>query len=1639
MAATWRTVRVFLSSTFRDMHAERDHLVKVVFPALRERLEKYRVYLLDVDLRWGVTREQAENDQVLDLCLQQIDECRPFFLGILGERYGWVPTRYAADAVKKFGWIQRHTGKSVTELEILHGVLQNPQMRGRAFFYFRDSNALQAVPEAVRRAVYSETDPGRIAKLVELKRAIRYSGYPVMENYSARWDSEAYDRPSKSKGRLVGLEEFGERVREQLWQALRAELQLPETPPVEVAADPLAEEQDDHERFMESRLRVYVGRQRINDYLLSFAEDDDAVPCLVTGPAGSGKSAALARFVRDYRRRHPRMLVVPHFVGASPRSTGLRQMLRRFCQVLKDHFGWAEEVPEETARLIVGFRDFLGRVPASERVLFVIDALNQLDEAERAQQLEWLPAALPPHAKVVVSCITEANKPEPVLEAFRLRKYCSLEIDPLDDAERREIIRQVPSLSAKTLDDEQINLLLANPATANPLFLLVALEELRGFGSYEQLNERMAGFPRSGDAITALFIQVIERLEQEFDAEVVRSTLTLLASARRGLSQRELQELLAPASSVAKGVGSEETTDGLFPVLRQLRPYLLSRAGLIDFYHRNLFKAVRQRYLDAPERQVAAHAQLAEYFDKQDYWLESLDEQRRRARTLPPTTRPANQRKVDELPWQRLHARQGTELLAVFADLSFWEAKAEAGMVFHLAEDVATSLKRFKADHPEVKRLRLLEGALRRDLHFIARHPTTLFQCLWNSGWWSDCEAAAHFYDIPEGGWPPDGPPWQRRGAKLSRLLEQWRRAKEESLPEFRWLRTLRPPAHSLGALQAVFTGHEGPICTVSFSADGQRLVSGGDDKTVRVWDVASSAPLQVFEGHTSYVTSAAMSPDGRRLASASFDETVRIWDAGTGAELVRLGWPHKGVLTTVCWFHDSKHIATGAVYGFVRFWDTRTGIARGSLGGPSHGAVAGLGLAPSGKRLAVGSMDATTVWDVASRQVLGKLEPAGKEVSSGERERADPRPVDLGGIEVTEEEPALTEEELVPYFRFHNEERCKNNEPAVFSPDGRFLATTEQDAIHIWDAQTLALVRRLEGHRNKVTSLAFFPDGRLVSGSADYCLRLWDTTTGQTVKVFRTEDSPIAAVACSPEGRLIASGNAAGLVQLWDASYTDQPMTLRCSGERFEQLDISPDGTRLLTRGREGTLRLWNFQTGLMEGEFPKEAGAVRLRQFSPCGRRLALADADQKLLVFDTDSCRRVAELTGAGASGVAFSPDCRRIASHGSDGLVSIRDLEGGKRQARLQGDTSLIDRITFSPDGRLLASVCLDGGLRIWDAQDGTCIASFESGGMAMKCVAFSHDSRWVATGGGDGFVRLWSAEQLKEVDRVVNLGAIDEVSFLRQDLKIAYHITLEGEKSDAGELSLVWILGEENRLWVPRAIHGGEDATCLLRANPHHRLQALADGIPAPALILAERPVETALVVNPDNVEVAWFPAVFESTVGNMGGDRWAGTSANHLQILQIEGAKVEPTGSRDPTPGFETGSPEEIASRGIVIDDLGFPTSPGDDVDLELVAAETLEEEPNPHEQPVVSYPDEWVPVYFGAAEVPAQRTRAFADILRDDPHLDEKELHDWLTSQRAGLEEFKIYRSGRLEIVFSEGTREFHISADTAQRLIAL
>ena len=145
-------------------------------------------------------------------------------------------------------------------------------------------------------------------------------------------------------------------------------------------------------RFMESRLRVYVGREKMLRELAEYVAGDSTTACLVTGAAGSGKTAALARLVQLVQsatldRTIARPVVVAHFIGASSTSSSLRQLLRRLCLVLTAEFGLDEDVPTGSDGLSAHFQGLLARIPADRRTVLVLDALDRLDETSDAQSV----------------------------------------------------------------------------------------------------------------------------------------------------------------------------------------------------------------------------------------------------------------------------------------------------------------------------------------------------------------------------------------------------------------------------------------------------------------------------------------------------------------------------------------------------------------------------------------------------------------------------------------------------------------------------------------------------------------------------------------------------------------------------------------------------------------------------------------------------------------------------------------------------------------------------------------------------------------------------------------------------------------------------------------------------------------------------------------------------------------------------------------------------------------------------------------------------------------------------------------------------------------------------------------------------
>jgi hypothetical protein len=261
-----------------------------------------------------------------------------------------------------------------------------------------------------------------------------------------------------------------------------------------------------------------------------------------------------------------------------------------------------------------------------------------------------LPEQLPATVRIILSAVGG-----PALDSLRQRRQPPrlVELQPLDAADREAIIREFLHRYRKSMTADQRAALLAKADAGAPLYLLVALEELRTLGTYEEITARIAQL--SPDT-WALFIWILKRLEEDdgfrdasgskIGQHLVMRFVSLLGASRHGLSQQELVELLSPG----------DPQGNVAALTQLLRPYLMQRGELLDFYHCQFREAVGHAYLEGDDKKLKAHTELSEYFHAQDYWRESVEAQRQRAKTLPPTPRPANVRKINELPWQQLEA-----------------------------------------------------------------------------------------------------------------------------------------------------------------------------------------------------------------------------------------------------------------------------------------------------------------------------------------------------------------------------------------------------------------------------------------------------------------------------------------------------------------------------------------------------------------------------------------------------------------------------------------------------------------------------------------------------------------------------------------------------------------------------------------------------------------------------------------------------------------------------------------------------------------------------------------------------------------------------------------------------------------------
>ena len=685
-ATGWKYAIIFISSTFNDMHAERDYLIKEVFPELGEWCEKRKIRLIDVDLRWGVSEKDSKNNQTIEKCLRHIDKSRPFFVCFLGQRRGWIPEfpdDINENTVKRYPDICGLEGKSATEMEIEHALLHPLHMllkdgerdcdASNSLFFFRDDSYLENLSPYQRKIYTNEAEADvELAdrELEKIKEKVRHKQLEAngeininITDYEGVWDSElelpelSYFENGEDKGRLTDFRCSGKPLKEVLLEQLREQISLefPENMEIKTLTE-FEENLNREEIFCYLNSEGFIPRLEYSEKLKNYVIDSNEKVCLVLANAGYGKTMLLSNFALEFQSKYSNKKLYKRFCGASNFSLNAYSLWKSII----DEANINNEIvyPNNIDELKINFEHILNAISNKGDSVIVIDAINQMNDG--VDMLRWLGKyKLPDNLKIIISIKKES------IQSGITNDFHAFEIRGLDEIGKRKLINHYLSNYLKVLDENQIDVICNFEASKNPLFLKILLSELRVFGSFEQLNEKIEKF---GNSPVSAFKHVLDRLaSDEIKTDIVPLIFSLLANARIGLSEDELIDIIKSQRDLNEKI----IRDSIRLNLRQIRQFMTKKDGCHDFFYDSFKIASREKYGDNNKL-------LLDYFKKKadpnhDYSFSNAEEN--------------NLRALNELPFHLNSAGDYKGLEKVLSSYSFIKNKLKLSNVYNLVAD----------------------------------------------------------------------------------------------------------------------------------------------------------------------------------------------------------------------------------------------------------------------------------------------------------------------------------------------------------------------------------------------------------------------------------------------------------------------------------------------------------------------------------------------------------------------------------------------------------------------------------------------------------------------------------------------------------------------------------------------------------------------------------------------------------------------------------------------------------------------------------------------------------------------------------------------------------------------------------------
>ena len=336
------------------------------------------------------------------------------------------------------------------------------------------------------------------------------------------------------------------------------------------------------------------------------------------------------------------------------------------------------------------------------------------------------------------------------------------------------------------------------------------------------------------------------------------------------------------------------------------------------------------------------------------------------------------------------------------------------------------------------------------------------------------------------------------------------------------------------GRIKHKLTKHEGAVNAIMFSPNGKLLASASNDNTIRIWDVESGWGKRTFEGHSNDVTCLSFSPDGKRLVSGSDDHNVRLWDVyGYNADWIYLDLPNYAVSTfrESSFSQNGKYLAS-IINGDVFVWETESGKQLFSYQGENTKTIRRVSFySPREDNLILASGKILYFWNakqnIVSDSLVGHKKPITSINTDNKGEKIVSSSMDATAIiwdaQAKNQIQLLSGHDSIINY-------------ATFNHNADLVATASKDkTVKIWDAKTGNCLHTLRGHKKPVESVDFSPNGKYLASTSENAIKIWDIQKHECIKTIEDSHGDLFSVRFYSDSILISASSIPGLVKAWN------------------------------------------------------------------------------------------------------------------------------------------------------------------------------------------------------------------------------------------------------------------------------------------------------------------------------------------------------------------------------------------------------------------------------------------------------------------------------------------------------------------------